>query len=142
MVNKATGEAASANKPTVLATGPTNCQSIAEDKPPKLMAQGIGLVSTPFSALLAALLAPCSSAPSKRDKAMHNEVVMTMSTTIVTMAGPAAEAPSKATNNGTPMKPVLGNAPTNAPNEASFQPMRLFMLTATTKPTISNAHSR
>ena len=73
---------------------------------------------------------------------MHNEVVMTMSTTIVTIAGPAAALPNSATNKGTPMKPVLGNAPTNAPNEASFQRIRAFKLVATTKPTISKAHNK
>jgi hypothetical protein len=73
---------------------------------------------------------------------MHSEVVNTKSTKMVTMAGPAAEAPSSATNKGTPMKPVLGNTPTKAPNAASFQPMRLFRLTATTKPTISNEQNK
>jgi len=61
---------------------------------------------------------------------------------MVRMAGPAAAAPSRATSSGTPMKPVLGNAATSAPNAASFQPMRWFMLTATTKPTSTSAHSR
>ena len=73
---------------------------------------------------------------------MHNEVVITISTTIVTMAGPAACAPSKATSSGTPMKPVLGKAATKAPKEASFQRIRLFRLTATVKATITSAQNR
>ena len=59
---------------------------------------------------------------------MHSEVVITMSTMMVTMIGPAARGPSRATSSGTPMKPVLGNAATSAPKEASFQPMRAFRL--------------
>ena len=47
------------------------------------------------------------------------------------MAGPAACAPSKATSSGTPMKPVLGNAATRAPNDASFHPMRELRLDQT-----------
>ena len=113
-----------------------------EDAAPIKIAQGIGLVKTPFKALRAALLAPCSSAPSSRDKAMHKDVVMIKSTKMVTIAGPAAAAPKSATKSGTPIKPVLGNAPTNAPNAASFQPIRRLKLTATTKPTISKAHNR
>ena len=73
---------------------------------------------------------------------MHKEVVITMSMIMVMMAGPAAAAPSKATSKGMPMKPVLGKAPTKAPNAASFQPMRLFMLTATKKPTMTSAQKR
>ena len=61
---------------------------------------------------------------------------------MVAIAGPAAAAPSKATSSGTPMKPVFGKAATSAPNAASFQPMRRFMLTVTTKPTSTSAHSR
>ena len=57
-----------------------------------------------------------------------------MSTRMVTMAGPAALAPNSATSSGTPMKPVLGKAPTNAPKAASFQPMRPCSVTATTNP--------
>jgi hypothetical protein len=60
---------------------------------------------------------------------MHKDVVMSMSMTMVTMAGPAAAVPSKATNNGTPMKPVLGNVATKAPKAASFQPMRWLSVT-------------
>ena len=72
---------------------------------------------------------------------MHSEVVITMSTMMVTMIGPAARGPSRATSSGTPMKPVLGNAATSAPNEASFQPMRGFRLVATAKPTMISAQS-
>ena len=67
---------------------------------------------------------------------------MTMSMTMVTMAGPAAAEPSKATSKGTPMKPVLGNAPTKAPNAASFQPNRLFNEMATTKATMTKAQNK
>jgi hypothetical protein len=65
-----------------------------------------------------------------------------MSMTMVTMAGPAAAVPNKATNKGTPMKPVLGNAPTKAPKAASFQPMRLLSVTATTKATMTKAQNK
>ena len=61
---------------------------------------------------------------------------------MVTMVGPAAEGPSKATNSGTPMKPVLGKAATSAPKEASFQRMRSLRLTDTLKATIRLAHKR
>jgi hypothetical protein len=49
-------------------------------------------------------------------------VTSTRSTTKVTMAGPAACGPIKATSKGTPMKPGLGKAATSAPKAASFQP--------------------
>ena len=126
----------------VFSMGSNSVKPNPEDAAPIKIAQGIGLVNTPFKALRAALLAPCSSAPSSRDKAMHKDVVMIKSTKMVTIAGPAAAAPKSATKSGTPIKPVLGNAPTNAPNAASFQPIRRLKLTATTKPTISKAHNR
>jgi len=72
---------------------------------------------------------------------MHSELVMTMSTTMVTMAGPALCAPSSATKSGTPMKPVLGKAATSAPKAASFQPMCALRVSATVAPTITSAHS-
>ena len=96
----------------------------------------------PRSASRAACAKPCSSAPSRRDKAIHSEVVNTMSIMMVTMAGPAAVGPNRATSKGTPMKPVFGNAATRAPNAASFQPTRRFMLTATTKATMLSAQTR
>ena len=40
------------------------------------------------------------------------------------------------------MNPVFGQVATSAPKAASFQPMRRFMLIATTKPTMSNAQAR
>ena len=73
---------------------------------------------------------------------MHSDVVITMSMTMVTMAGPAASGPNKATSKGTPMNPVLGKAATKAPREASFQRMRAFRLTATLNPTMTMAHNR
>ncbi len=106
------------------------------------MAHGMGLRTTPASALRAATAAPCSPAASMRDRATHSDVVITMSTTMVTMAGPAASGPSKATNKGTPMNPVLGKAATSAPKEASFQRMRLFRLTATLNATMTMAHNK
>ena len=106
------------------------------------MAQGKGFLTTPSNAFLAAWPTPCWPAPSKRDSAMQSDVVMTMSMTMVTMAGPAAAVPSKATNKGTPMKPVLGKAPTKAPNAASFQPKRLFKVMATTKATMTKAQNK
>jgi len=142
MVNSATGEAASANKATVLATGPASSRFSHEHTPPSKMAQGSGFLSTPSRALRAATAAPCSSAASSSDRARHKEVVMTMSTVIVTIAGPAAACPSRATSSGTPMKPVLGNAATSAPSEASFQRTRALRLTATLKATMTSAHSK
>ena len=142
IVNSATGDAESANKATVFSMGSIRVKPKPEDAAPNKIAQGMGLVTTPFSALRAALLAPCSSAPSKRDKAMHKEEVTIKSTKMVTIAGPAAAAPKSATKRGTPIKPVLGNVPTNAPNAASFQPIRRLKLTATTKPTISKEHNK
>ena len=73
---------------------------------------------------------------------MHSDEVITMSTKIVTMAGPAALGPNSATSRGTPIKPVLGKAATNAPNDASFQPIRAFLVTAMVKATITNAQNR
>ena len=73
---------------------------------------------------------------------MQTELVITMSMTMVTIAGPAARAPSKATSKGTPMKPVFGKAATSAPKDASFQPMRLFLVTAMANPTITSAQNR
>jgi len=61
---------------------------------------------------------------------------------MVTIAGPTAWAPSKATNKGTPMKPVLGKAPTKAPRDASFQRTRRFRLMAMPKATITKAHNK
>jgi len=142
MVNSATGDAASASRATVLATGPASSRFSQENTPPSRMAQGKGFLSTPSRALRAATAAPCSSAASISDRARHSEVVITMSTVMVTMAGPAAAGPSKATNSGTPMKPVLGNAPTRAPSEASFQRIRSLRLTTTLKATMTKAHSR
>lgn len=66
---------------------------------------------------------------------------MTMSTTMVTMAGPALWAPNRATSSGTPMKPVFGKAATSAPKAASFQPMRALRVSATVAPTMTSAHS-
>ena len=77
-----------------------------------------------------------------RDKATHSEVVITMSTKMVTMAGPAACGPNKATNKGTPMNPVLGKAATKAPKDASFQRIRSFKLMAMPNATMSKAHNK
>jgi hypothetical protein len=94
------------------------------------MDQGMGLVAMPLKASAHGHAhAVGALAPSRRDSAMHSELVMTMSTTMVTMAGPARCAPSSATSSGTPMKPVLGKAATRAPKAASFQPMRALRVT-------------
>lgn len=90
MVNNATGEAASASKPTVAATGVGSEKSSAEASPPKPIAHGIGFTSTPLSARRKASAAPCSSAPSSLDSAMHSDEVMTKSTAMAAIAGPAA----------------------------------------------------
>ena len=124
MVNSATGEAASASRPRVCITGAGKLHCKADATAPSTMAQGMGLSATPCNAFLAATSAPWTSAESSRDSAMHSDEVITRSMTMVTIAGPAARAPSSATSSGTPMKPVLGNAPTSAPKDASFQPIR------------------
>jgi len=102
----------------------------------------MGLVAMPRKALRSATAMPCVPAPSSRESAMHSEVVMTMSTTMVTMAGPALCAPSSATSSGTPMKPVLGKAATRAPKAASFQLVRGPRVASTVPATIASAHSR
>ncbi len=84
---------------------------------------------------------PCVPAASSRDSATHSELVMSMSTAIVRIAGPATCAPSSATSSGTPMKPVFGKAATSAPKAASFQPMRGPRVASTVPATISSAHS-
>ncbi len=71
---------------------------------------------------------------------MHSEVVITMSISMVRITGPAADGPSRVTSKGTPMKPVFGNAATRAPKEASFQPMRAFLLRAIVSATMIRAH--
>ena len=140
MVNSATGEAASASMDTVLSSGPGRRHCRAEASAPRAIDQGMGLVSMPRSARRSATAMPWVPAPSSRDSAMHSEVVSSMSTSMVRMAGPAACAPSSATSSGTPMKPVLGKAATSAPKAASFQPMRA-RVSATMPPTITRAHS-
>ena len=65
-----------------------------------------------------------------------------MSAVMVQIAGPAAAGPSSATSNGTPMKPVLGNAATSAPKAASLSRSAGPSVTAMVKPTITKAHSR
>ena len=142
MVNSATGEAASPSRPTVLATGPINSKFQYENAAPKEIAHGMGLRTTPAKALRAATAAPCSPAASMRESATHSEVVITMSTTMVTMAGPAAAEPNKATKSGTPMKPVLGKAATKAPKEASLQRMRAFRLMAMLNATMTKAQNK
>ena len=146
MVNSATGEAASASKPTVVATGLGSSSASADASAPNKIDQGMGLANTPLSAFLPACATEAPPCAPRRDRAMHSEDVMTMSTKMVTMAGPAARGPKSATSKGTPMKPVLGNAPTSAPKDASFQPMRPWpgrcKVTATTNATMVRAHTR
>ena len=142
MVNSATGEAASASRPTVCITGRTGSSCRADATAPSAIDQAMGLSAMPLSALRAASAAPCSSALSSRDSPMHSEVVTIRSMVMVRMAGPAARAPSSATSSGTPMKPVLGKTATSAPKDASFQRMRRFRLAAITTPTSTSAHNR
>ena len=80
MVNSATGEAASASRPDRLRHGPDRLQlQRGRHARPAAIAQGMGLSAMPLSALRAASAAPCSSALSSRDSAMHSEVVTTRS---------------------------------------------------------------
>jgi len=104
----------------------------------------MGLAAMPLRALLAASSAPDTPppAPSSRDSAMHSELVTTMSTMIITITGPTLLGPISAASSGTPMNPVLGNAATKAPMEASFQRMRSFSDMATANATITSAHSK
>ena len=85
-------------------------------------------------------MADAAECPSKRERAMHSEVVITISTMMVTITVPAACDPINATIRGMPIKPELGNAPTNAPKEASFQPMRSRRVMAITSATITMPH--
>ena len=146
MVNKATGEAASASSHTVCSTGPGSLNDRAEATPPSKIAQGMGLPTTPRSAFRPATimawppLSPGSA--SSCDRATHSELVITMSTTINTITGPAVWGPSKAASNGTPMKPVLGNAATSAPSEASFQRMRSLRLHTRANATMMSAQTK
>ena len=100
----------------------------------------MGLASMPRSARRSATATPCVPAPSSRESAMHSDVVNTMSTSMVRIAGPAAAGPSSATSSGTPMKPVLGKAATSAPKAASFQPRRR-RVSATVAATSATAQS-
>ena len=88
---------------TVLSIGPGKPNCRAEASAPSAMDQGMGLVAMPRKALRSATAMPCVPAPSSRESAMHSEVVMTMSTTMVTMAGPALCAPSSATSTAQPL---------------------------------------
>ena len=140
MVNSATGEAASASMAIVRSAGPGSLSPVADARPPSRMAHGIGFCRMPRSACRAALPAPCSSAPSRRERAMHSDDVTTRSKAIVMIIGVAAPAPRIATSSGSPMKPVFGKAATSAPKAASFQPMRCLRASATVAPTTISAH--
>ncbi len=142
MVNSATGEAAPASMASVWSTGPGRRHCSAEATPPSTMDQGMGLVAMPLNALRSATATPCAPAPSRRERAMHSELVMTMSMVSTRMTGPALRSPISATSSGTPMKPVLGNAVTSAPKAASFQPIDPRRVSAMVAPTTSSAHSR
>ena len=93
----------------------------------------------PRKACRAALAAPCSSAPSRRDSAMHSDEVTTRSKAMVMIIGDAACVPRIAIRSGTPMKPVFGKAATSAPKAASFQPMRCLRASATVAATTISA---
>mgnify|MGYP006149689411 CR=1 FL=1 len=70
------------------------------------------------------------------DEVSLTDEVKIISIIMVCMTGPAAAAPNKATNKGTPMKPELGNAATKAPKEASAQLFFCCRASFTLKPTI------
>ena len=53
-----------------------------------MMAHGIGLPAMPFKALTTAARLPCAPPLPTRDRAMHSELVISMSTTMVTITGP------------------------------------------------------
>jgi len=144
-VNKATGDALSAKRPSVEASGAGSTRPLAEATAPSKIDQGMGLDATPVSALFAASQA-LPPPRSRRDKAMHSEEVSTISITMVRMAGPTDAAPKNATSKGTPMKPVLGKAPTSAPIAPSFQPMRpprcALRVSSTNSATMISAQAR
>ena len=102
----------------------------------------MGLPSMPFMALTTAVRLPCAPPLPMRDRAMHSELVINRSTTMVTMTGPEERGPSKVNSNGTPMKPVFGKAATSAPKAALFQSMRWLSVMAMVTPTMISAHSR
>ena len=54
-------------------TGMGSAKPTAEASAPSAIDHGSGLTTTPRSASRAALAAPCSSAPSSRDSAMHSD---------------------------------------------------------------------
>ena len=109
---------------------------------PNKIAQGMGLLAARRNACLAARPAPSIPAPSSRDSATHSELVTTISTKIVAIAGPAAAAPSSAVSSGTPMNPVLGNAATKAPSDASFQPITPRLVIKTVAVTMVSAQNK
>ncbi len=82
------------------------------------------------------------AAPPACASAMHNELVMNMSIRMVAIIGPTTAGPNNAASSGTPMKPVLGNAATSAPNEASFSPTTSSSEKATVTNTISSAQAK
>ena len=143
MAKSATGDAASASIATVRSSGPGSCQRAADSSTPSRIDHGIGLTRMPRSALRAACAAPPPAAPaptpSSRDSPMHSDEVTTMSNAIAMIIGPAACAPRIATSSGTPMKPVFGNAATNAPKAPSFQPTRALRVNITTPATTTSA---
>ena len=152
MENSATGLAESASMRTTVSGGPASRTPLADSAAPSPIAHGSGLDSAPRSARSAAARAPGPAAPgppapstpgacSSCDKPMHSELVTNRSASTVQITGPAAAGPSSATSSGTPMKPVLGNAATSAPNAASFNPTRALRDTRIVKNTTTSAHS-
>lgn len=81
------------------------------------------------------LLRPCA-------KARQADVVIIMSSSIVQMTGPAAPGPSRATKSGTPMKPELGNAATNAAKAESRCGVPVMRPKNNTVVTTNTAHIR
>src|SRR6476660_3473117 len=106
------------------------------------MAHGSGFEMTPLRTLSrAARLWPAPARPT-RDSATHNDVVTVKSTASEITTGPIPRPPVNEVIKGMPMKPVLGNAATKAPNEASFQPMDPFLVVTMLIATISTAQIR
>ena len=141
MVNKATGDAASASMRTTTSGGPASLRSATENSAPAAIDHGSGLLSAPRSARSSAARAPSPAASWACANAMHSEVVMNRSARMVQIIGPAAAGPSSATSSGTPMNPVFGNAATSAPKAASFRCTRSPSVKAMAANTISSAHT-
>ena len=146
IVNSATGEAESASIFTTCAAAPGNCVAVAAASAPSAIAQGCGFVAAPrneraITVGIGAPAAPSLRCPCACASARHSVLVRNRSTSSVPITGPAAASPNSATSNGTPMKPLFGNAATSAPKAAFFRSTPRLRAMTTVSATTSSAHS-